>query len=84
MAWALDRNLDDELTLTTLRMALANRKPLPGLVYHSDRGSQYASGDYIGNSPVSLSTIAMLCCPAWRSQPTIFISASFVPSLLVG
>src|SRR5215467_7875781 len=26
----------------------------------------------------------MLCCPAWRSQPTIFISASFVPSLLVG
>src|SRR5262252_5597173 len=28
--------------------------------------------------------MAMLCCPAWRSQPTIFISASFVPSLLVG
>jgi hypothetical protein len=33
------------------------------------------------NSPVSVSTMAMLCCFACRSQPTIFISASFVPSL---
>ena len=36
------------------------------------------------NSPVSVSTMAMVCCLACRSQPTIFISASFVPSLLVG
>ena len=47
IGWGLDRNLDDELTLTALRMALANRVPLPGLVHHSDRGSQYASRDYI-------------------------------------
>ena len=47
IGWALDRNLDDELTLTALRMALANRVSLPGLVHHSDRGSQYASRDYI-------------------------------------
>jgi integrase/recombinase XerD len=33
------------------------------------------------NSPVSMPNIAMLCCLACRSQPTIFISASFVPSL---
>jgi len=33
------------------------------------------------NSPVSVSTISMLCCRACGSQPTIFISASFVPSL---
>ena len=33
------------------------------------------------NSPVFVSTIAMVCCLACRSQPTIFISASFVPSL---
>jgi hypothetical protein len=33
------------------------------------------------NSPVSVSTMAMVCCLACRSQPTIFISASFVPSL---
>jgi putative transposase len=47
IGWALDRTLEDELTLTALRMALANRAPLPGLVHHSDRGSQYASRDYI-------------------------------------
>src|SRR6266536_4456120 len=33
------------------------------------------------SSPVSVSNMAMLCCLACRSHPTIFISASFVPSL---
>jgi putative transposase len=47
IGWALDRTLDDELTLTALRMALARRRPSPGLVHHSDRGSQYASRDYV-------------------------------------
>jgi putative transposase len=47
VGWALDRNLDDALTLTALRMALDRRSPLPGLLHHSDRGSQYASRDYI-------------------------------------
>ena len=43
---ALDRTLEDELTLTALRMALERRVPAPGLVHHSDRGVQYASQDY--------------------------------------
>jgi transposase InsO family protein len=47
IGWALDRHLEDELTLTALRMALARRAPSPGLVHHSDRGSQYASHDYV-------------------------------------
>jgi transposase InsO family protein len=47
IGWALDRTLDDELTLTALRMALARRTLSPGLVHHSDRGSQYASRDYV-------------------------------------
>ena len=46
IGWALDRTVEDELTLTALRMALELRQPSPGLVHHSDRGSQYASGDY--------------------------------------
>ena len=46
IGWALDRTLEDELTLSALRMALARRVVQPGLVHHSDRGSQYASGDY--------------------------------------
>jgi len=46
IGWALDRTLEDELTLSALRMALDRRIPGPGLVHHSDRGVQYASGDY--------------------------------------
>ena len=48
IGWALDRTLEDELTLSALRMALFRRAVEPGLVHHSDRGSQYASGDYTG------------------------------------
>ena len=47
IGWALDRTLEDELTLGALRMALARRMVQPGLVHHSDRGTQYASSDYI-------------------------------------
>jgi putative transposase len=46
IGWALDLTLEDELTLAALRMALRGRQPGPGLVHHSDRGVQYASGDY--------------------------------------
>jgi putative transposase len=46
IGWALDRTMEDELTLTALRMALSRRVVSAGLVHHSDRGSQYASNDY--------------------------------------
>lgn len=46
IGWALDRTIEDDLTLQALRMALAQRVIEPGLVHHSDRGSQYASDDY--------------------------------------
>ena len=46
IGWALDRTLEDDLTLAALRMALESRQPAAGLVHHSDRGSQYASDDY--------------------------------------
>ena len=46
IGWALDRTMEDELTLTALRMALSRRAVQAGLVHHSDRGSQYASHDY--------------------------------------
>jgi putative transposase len=47
IGWALDRTIEDDLTLAALRMALSRRTVAPGLVHHSDRGSQYASNDYI-------------------------------------
>ena len=46
IGWALDRTLENQLTLAALRMALSRRSVQPGLVHHSDRGSQYAGGDY--------------------------------------
>jgi transposase InsO family protein len=46
IGWHLDDTLRDSLTITALRMALADRPVTPGLVHHSDRGVQYASGDY--------------------------------------
>ena len=47
IGWALARHLGAELTLVALKMALAARKPPPGLIHHSDRGVQYCCQDYI-------------------------------------
>lgn len=46
IGWSLGRSLEAELTLEALRLALARRAVGPGLVHHSDRGVQYASGEY--------------------------------------
>ena len=46
VGWALDRTLQAELVVTALRRALSDRQPPAGLVHHSDRGVQYACGDY--------------------------------------
>jgi putative transposase len=59
IGWALDRTLEDELTMGALRMALNRRSPAPGLVHHSDRGVQYASGDYTGLLKTHHITISM-------------------------
>ena len=46
VGWALQTHLTTALTLAALNMACRQRKPSPGLIHHSDRGSQYLSGDY--------------------------------------
>src|SRR4029077_14520558 len=46
VGWALDRTLAARLPIAALEQALAQRQPPPGLVHHSDRGVQYASGEY--------------------------------------
>jgi putative transposase len=47
VGWELDRTLAARLPIAALEKAIADRKPPPGLVHHSDRGVQYASGDYV-------------------------------------
>lgn len=46
VGWAGSDHNDTTLALCALRMALRSRRPAPGLVHHSDRGSPYASEDY--------------------------------------
>jgi putative transposase len=46
IGWALAETLDAELALSALRMALARRNVTSELVHHSDRGVQYAGGEY--------------------------------------
>lgn len=47
VGWKLSRQIDTQLTLAALEMAVAQRHPTPGLIHHSDRGVQYASADYV-------------------------------------
>lgn len=46
VGWSMSERLDRGLVLDALSMAVGRRKPKPGLIHHSDRGSQYASDDY--------------------------------------
>jgi putative transposase len=46
IGWAAGATLETTLPLAALQMALLRRRPAPGLVHHSDRGTQYASAAY--------------------------------------
>jgi putative transposase len=46
VGWAMAEHLGHELALAALDMAIARRRPAPGLVHHSDRGVQYAAHGY--------------------------------------
>ena len=43
VGWQLSRRMDSRILVSALLKAVAKRKPLAGLIFHSDRGSQYAS-----------------------------------------
>ena len=47
VGWRLSRWIDTDLTLAALEQAIAERRPAPGLIHHSDRGVQYASAAYV-------------------------------------
>lgn len=46
VGYAMEETMERSLVLSALEMALRARQPPPGLLHHSDRGSQYASLDY--------------------------------------
>lgn len=45
VGWALRNDITRHLVLEAVRMAIAARPPASGLIFHSDRGSQYAAAD---------------------------------------
>jgi putative transposase len=47
IGWHLSKDIDTRLTLAALNAAILARRPRTGLIHHSDRGVQYASGDYV-------------------------------------
>jgi putative transposase len=47
VGWQLSRTIDTQLTLAALNQAIVLRQPAAGLIYHSDRGVQYASTAYV-------------------------------------
>lgn len=43
VGWAMEKHMRTDLVVDALRMAVFRRKPAPGLVHHSDHGSQYTA-----------------------------------------
>jgi transposase InsO family protein len=62
VGWAMSDSLERYLVIAALQMALKMRQPPPGLLHHSDRGSQYASDDY-----QALLTHHQICCSMSRT-----------------
>ena len=46
VGWAMRQHMRAELTIAAHTMAIQRQRPPAGLIHHSDRGSQYAAGDY--------------------------------------
>ena len=59
VGWALGRSLQAALPLAALNQAIADRQPGRGVVHHSDRGSQYASNEYVKRIEQARMTMSM-------------------------
>ena len=75
IGWSLGRTLEAVLTIEALEMALHRRKVEPGLIHHSDRGVQYACGDYVALLKEAGIAISMSrrACPTDNAQAESFM-----------
>jgi putative transposase len=46
VGWSMRETLHTEIALEALTMAIVRQRPAPGLIHHSDRGTQYAAEPY--------------------------------------
>ena len=67
VGWAISNRIKQDLALRALNMAIALRRPPPGCIHHSDRGSQYCARDYQkllrkhGLTPAPLADVNIRC-----------------------
>jgi transposase InsO family protein len=47
IGWSISKRIDGQLALSALEMAIKRRKPLKGVIHHSDRGVQYLCALYV-------------------------------------
>jgi len=71
VGWSIKPRMTADLVVDALTMAWFRRRPAPGLIFHSDRGSQYASGTFQDK----LDEFGMLCSMSrkgncWDNAPT--------------
>ena len=65
VGWSMANHLKTDLVLDALNMAIYNRRPAPGLIHHSDRGSQYTSVEFGSRLKEALDFY-----PRWARWPT--------------
>ncbi len=59
VGWAMSEWMDTDLVETAWQMALLGRRPEPGLLHHSDQGSQYTSAAYQKSLTTALVQLSM-------------------------
>ena len=78
VGWSLKPRMTTDIVIDALTMAWFRRKPAPGLIHHSDRGSQYASHAF----QARLNEYGMICSMSrkgncWDNAPTESFFNSF-------
>lgn len=71
VGWSMSLHRDEELVEKALQMALLQRRPKPGLMHHTDRGSQYTSQAYqalLADAGITCSMSRKGNC--WDNAPT--------------
>ena len=71
VGWSMQPSMKNELVIDALRMAWFRRHPAPGLIFHSDRGSQYCRAGF----QAALTAYGMCCSMSrkgacWDNAPT--------------
>ena len=78
VGWSMANNLRTELVLDAVNMAIYTRRPSPGLIHHSDRGSQYTSVEFGSR----LKEAGLLPSMGWVANPyDNSMAESFVSTL---